>query len=60
MTVSAYRPWLRNIYVRRLFILFGVPVLLPAIFAYVAVKTVREALAQSIEAWKPEHSDQPS
>jgi hypothetical protein len=37
-----------------LFILFGVPVLLPAIFAYVAIKTVREALAQSIEAWKPE------
>lgn len=60
MTVSAYRPWLRNIYVRRLFILFGVPVLLPAIFAYVAVKTVRVALVESIKAWRPEHPDQPS
>lgn len=57
MTVSAYKPWLRNLYVRRFFILFGVPVLLPAIFAYVAVKTIREALVQSIEAWQPEHLD---
>ncbi len=59
MTVSAYRPWLRNLYVRRLFILFGVPVLLPAIFAYVAVKTARVALVESIKAWKPEHPGQP-
>jgi len=60
MAVSAYKPWLRNLYVRRFFILFGVPILLPAILAYVAVKTIREALAQSIEAWQPEHLDKPS
>lgn len=57
MPNSIYRPRLRNLYVRRLFIVFGVPVLIPAIVAYVAVKTVREALAQSIEAWQPERLD---
>ncbi len=59
MPNSNYKPWLRNLYVRRLFIVFGVPVLIPAIFAYVAIKTVREALAESIKAWKPERPDVP-
>jgi hypothetical protein len=58
MANSIYKPWLRNLYVRRLFILFGVPVAIPAIVGYVAIKTMREALTQSIEAWKPEHFDQ--
>lgn len=57
---STYKPWLRNLYVRRLFILFGVPVAIPAIVAYVAIKTVREALGQSIKAWQPEQFDQRS
>ena len=60
MDVSAYKPWIRNLYVRRLHILFGVPILLPAIFAYIAVKTIREALSLSIEAWQPEHLDKSS
>jgi len=60
MAVSAYKPWLRNLYVRRFFILFGVPVALPAIIAYVAIKTVREAIAESIKAWQPERFDKPS
>jgi hypothetical protein len=59
MTASTYKPWLRNLYVRRLFILFGVPVAVPAIVAFVAIKSARDWLPVLIEAWQPERFDGP-
>ena len=60
MAVSAYKPWLRNLYVRRLFILFGMPFLFPAIVGYLIVTGLREVLPELIEAWQPEQIDEPS
>jgi hypothetical protein len=57
MTASTYKPWLRNMYVRRFFILFGVPVALPAIVAFVAIKSARELFPVLIKAWQPERFD---
>jgi hypothetical protein len=54
MTTSIYKPWLRNLYVRRFFILFGVPMAVPAIVAFVAIKSARELFSVLIKAWQPE------
>lgn len=64
MTVSTYRRWLRNLYVRRLFILFGLPVVLPIVLLVSAIKSAgfefREAMKELVIAWQPEHLDKPS
>jgi len=60
MAVSAYKPWLQNLHVRRLFILFGIPFLFPALVSYLIVTGLRELLPELIEAWQPEHLDKPS
>jgi hypothetical protein len=59
MTTSTYKPWLRNLYIRRLFILFGVPIAVPAIVAFVAIKSARELFPVLIKARQPERFDGP-
>jgi len=51
---SIYKPWLRNLYVRRLFILFGVPVALPAMLMFATIRSVRYWLPELVKAWQPE------
>ena len=64
MAVSTYRRWLRNLYVRRLFILFGLPVVLPIVLLVSAIKSAgsefREATKELVIAWQPEHHDKPA
>jgi hypothetical protein len=60
MSHSIYKPWLRNLYVRRLYILFGMPFALLAMVAHLTVKSMREAIAESIKAWQPEDLSRPS
>jgi len=55
MTISAYKPWLRNLHVRRAFILFVVPFILPAWVVFLALQSlVNQGIPEIIQAWKAE------
>jgi hypothetical protein len=60
MANSTYKPWLRNLYVRRLFIIFVVPVALPVMMVYLLIKSTSEWFPEVVKAWQPEHLNEPS
>ena len=51
--VSPYKGWLRNVYVRRAYILFIVPIVLPVkLLPYIWNAIVKEAIPELVSAWK--------
>jgi hypothetical protein len=54
---STYHPLLRNLHVRRLYILFGVPVALPIVLVFVVIRSSSEWFPELAKAWQPEHFD---
>jgi hypothetical protein len=57
---SIYKPWLQNLYIRRFFILFGVPVAIPAMLMFMAIRSVRYWYPEVVKAWQPEHFNKTS
>jgi|688.fasta_scaffold76061_2 hypothetical protein len=60
MSRSTYKPWLRNLYVRRLYLVFVVPVALPVMLACVAIQSASEWIPELLKAWQPERLDKRS
>jgi hypothetical protein len=54
---SSYRRWLRNVYMRRLYILLAVPIALPFLLVFSAIRGfMAEGLPVIVEAWRDDRS----
>jgi hypothetical protein len=54
---SSYRHWLRNVHTRRLYILLAVPVALPFLLVFSAIRGfMAEGLPVIVEAWRDDRS----
>ncbi len=56
---SRYKPWLRNVHVRRAFILFAVPILLPIkILLFIPRAVIDGIWPELVNAWKDERQQE--